>query len=104
MSLTGSKITSIEILKRDIEKFKEKKWGLVVIDEAQATDRTYRIGQVKNVIVHRLITIGTFEEKIDEMIQAKKELADLTVTMGEQWLTELSNKDLKEIFSLGKLC
>lgn len=69
--------------------------------EAQATDRTYRIGQTKNVIVYRLITIGTFEEKIDEMLKAKKELADLTVTTGEQRITELSNKDLKEIFSLG---
>ena len=68
--------------------------------EAQATDRTYRIGQKKNVVVHRLITIGTFEEKIDEMIKAKRELADLTVTTGEKWITELSDKDLKEIFSL----
>jgi SNF2 family DNA or RNA helicase len=68
--------------------------------EAQATDRTYRIGQEKNVVVHRLITLGTFEEKIDEMIKAKKELADLTVTTGEKWITELSDKDLKEIFSL----
>jgi SNF2 family DNA or RNA helicase/uncharacterized Zn finger protein len=70
--------------------------------EAQATDRTYRIGQEKNVTVHRLITIGTFEEKIDEMIKAKKELADLTVATGEKWITELSDKDLKEIFSLSK--
>lgn len=70
--------------------------------EAQATDRTYRIGQDKNVIVHRLITIGTFEEKIDEMIKAKKELADLTVTTGEKWITELSNNELQEIFGLNK--
>ena len=70
--------------------------------EAQATDRTYRIGQDKNVVVHRLITMGTFEEKIDEMIKAKKELADLTVTTGEQWITELSDKELKNIFSLTK--
>lgn len=68
--------------------------------EAQATDRTYRIGQERNVIVHRLITIGTFEEKIDEIIKSKKELADLTVSVGEQWLTELSDKELKNIFSL----
>jgi len=51
--------------------------------EEQATDRTYRIGQTRNVTVHRLITIGTFEEKIDEMIKRKKELADLTVSVGE---------------------
>jgi uncharacterized Zn finger protein/superfamily II DNA or RNA helicase len=68
--------------------------------EAQATDRTYRIGQTKNVQVHRLITLGTFEEKIDEMITAKKELADLTVSAGEQSLSELSNEELREIFSL----
>ncbi|KJU84690.1 SWF/SNF family helicase [Candidatus Magnetobacterium bavaricum] len=67
--------------------------------EAQATDRTYRIGQDKNVIVHRLITLGTFEEKIDDMIKAKKELSDLTVVTGEKWITELSNRELKELFS-----
>ena len=68
--------------------------------EAQATDRTYRIGQSRNVVVHRLITVGTFEEKIDEMISAKKELAELTVSTGEKWLSELSNQELKEIFKL----
>lgn len=68
--------------------------------EAQATDRTYRIGQSRSVVVHRLITIGTFEEKIDEMISAKKELAELTVSTGEKWLSELSNQELKEIFKL----
>jgi hypothetical protein len=52
--------------------------------EEQATDRTYRIGQTKKVLVHRLITIGTFKEKIDEMISAKKELAELTISAGEQ--------------------
>ncbi|MFH0702894.1 MAG: DEAD/DEAH box helicase [bacterium] len=70
--------------------------------ENQATDRAYRIGQNKNVIVHRLITLGTFEEKIDEIIKSKKELADLTVSTGESWITEMSNKDLREIFTLYK--
>jgi SNF2 family DNA or RNA helicase len=70
--------------------------------ENQATDRVYRIGQEKNVMVHRLITLGTFEEKIDEIIKAKKELADLTVSTGESWITEMSNRELKEIFSLHK--
>lgn len=73
-------------------------WNPAVED--QATDRAYRIGQTKNVMVHRLITLGTFEEKIDEMLKSKKELADLTVTAGEQWLTELSDKELKNLFSL----
>jgi len=60
----------------------------------------YHISQSRNVVVHRLITIGTFEEKIDEMISAKKELAELTVSTGEKWLRELSNQELKEIFKL----
>jgi SNF2 family DNA or RNA helicase len=68
--------------------------------ENQATDWAYRIGQGRNVLVHRLITLGTFEEKIDEMIKAKQELANLTVATGENWITELSNKELKEIFNL----
>lgn len=68
--------------------------------EAQATDRTYRIGQTRKVIVYRLITLGTFEEKIDEMLSAKKELAEMTVSAGEQWLTELSDRELLEIFRI----
>ena len=68
--------------------------------EAQATDRAYRIGQHRNVIVHRFITKGTFEERIDEMIQSKKELANMTVATGENWIGQLSNKELNEIFSL----
>jgi len=70
--------------------------------ENQATDRAFRIGQTKNVIVHRLITIGTFEEKIDEIIKSKKELADMIVGEGEKTVTEMSNAELKEIFSLSK--
>lgn len=68
--------------------------------EAQATDRAYRIGQKSNVMVHRFITKGTFEERINEMIQQKKHLANLTVATGENWIGNLSNKELKEIFQL----
>ncbi len=68
--------------------------------ENQATDRTYRIGQTKNVIVHRMITLGTFEEKIDEIIKSKRELVDLTIASGEKWITELTDGELKQIFSL----
>ena len=68
--------------------------------EGQATDRTYRIGQDKNVMVHRLITLGTFEEKIDEMLKSKKELADLAVYEGEKIITELSDEEIYEIFTL----
>jgi SNF2 family DNA or RNA helicase len=67
--------------------------------ENQATDRAYRIGQKKNVMVHRFITKNTFEERIDDMIQKKKHLADMTVATGESWIGKLSNKELREIFS-----
>ena len=66
--------------------------------ENQATDRAYRIGQKKNVMVHRFITQNTFEEKINDMIQKKKHLADMTVASGENWIGKLSNKELREIF------
>lgn len=66
--------------------------------EAQATDRAYRIGQTANVQVHRFITKGTFEERIDDMIQNKRHLADITVSVGENWIGKLSNKELREIF------
>lgn len=69
--------------------------------EAQATDRAYRIGQKSNVMVHRFITKGTFEERINEMIQSKKALANMTVATGENWIGNMSNKELKEMFELG---
>ncbi len=68
--------------------------------ESQATDRAYRIGQQKNVFVYRLITEGTFEEKINQMLIEKRALADMAVSQGEQWIGELSNKDLKGLFTL----
>ena len=66
--------------------------------EAQATDRAYRIGQHSNVIVHRFITKNTFEEKIDQLIQSKRELAELTVNVGENWVGNMSNRELEELF------
>jgi len=68
--------------------------------EAQATDRAYRIGQHSNVQVHRLITRATFEEKINDMIKAKKDLADLAVGTGETWIGNLSGAELKAVFAL----
>lgn len=73
-------------------------WNPAVED--QATDRTYRIGQDKNVMVHRMITIGTFEEKIDEMLKGKKDLANMAVYEGEKIITELSDQEIYEIFTL----
>ncbi len=68
--------------------------------EAQATDRAFRIGQKKNVMVYRFITQATFEEKINEMLLVKRDLANLTVAAGESWVGNLSNVELKEIFAL----
>lgn len=68
--------------------------------ENQATDRTFRIGQTKDVIVHRFITLGTFEEKINEMLEKKKELSDSVIKSGESWITELSNDEIKKLFTL----
>ncbi len=70
--------------------------------ENQATDRAFRIGQTKNVQVHKFLCAGTLEEKIDEMIESKKRIAADVVGSGEGWLTELSTADLKELFALRK--
>lgn len=67
--------------------------------ENQATDRAYRIGQTKFVHVHKLITIGTIEEKIDEMLEQKQALADI-ITEGEAWITELSDDELRDLLAL----
>jgi SNF2 family DNA or RNA helicase len=73
-------------------------WNPAVED--QATDRTYRIGQTKNVQVHKLITMGTLEEKIDGMLESKRDLADRVVGSGEGWLTELDDDALRRLVSL----
>jgi SNF2 family DNA or RNA helicase len=68
--------------------------------ENQATDRAFRIGQTRNVQVHKFLCVGTFEERIDEMIESKKEIAEQVVGAGEGWLTELSNRQLRDLFAL----
>ncbi len=68
--------------------------------ENQATDRAYRIGQTHNVNVVRLICANTFEERIDDMLEAKKDLANLTVAVGESWISKLSTEEIKDIFKL----
>uniref|UniRef100_UPI00388F97E6 DEAD/DEAH box helicase n=1 Tax=Methanobrevibacter sp. TaxID=66852 RepID=UPI00388F97E6 len=70
--------------------------------ENQATDRAYRIGQSENVMVYRFICKGTFEEKINDMINKKQELAQLTVGNGETFITEMDNDELKEMLTLRK--
>ncbi|RUT48457.1 DEAD/DEAH box helicase [Paenibacillus anaericanus] len=68
--------------------------------ENQATDRVFRIGQNKNVEVHKLICQGTLEERIDELIERKKSLSEQVVGSGEQWLTEMSNEELRNLVAL----
>lgn len=69
--------------------------------ENQATDRAYRIGQDKNVVVHKLVSEDTIEEKIDAMINSKKELAENVIgSGGEKWITELSNEELLSMMRL----
>jgi SNF2 family DNA or RNA helicase len=70
--------------------------------ENQATDRAFRIGQNKNVEVHKFITAGTLEERIDDMIDKKTAVAGQVLGTGEQWLTELSNNDLRNLIMLGQ--
>lgn len=69
--------------------------------ENQATDRAFRIGQKKGVVVHKFLTKGTVEEKIDRMIEGKIKLAQEVIqTGGEDWITEMDNDELIELFSL----
>ncbi len=70
--------------------------------ENQATDRAFRIGQKRSVQVHKMMCAGTLEERINDMIEAKKLVADKVVGTGEGWLTEMSNNDLRNILSLSR--
>ncbi len=70
-------------------------WNPAVED--QATDRAYRIGQDKTVIVHRMIAAGTVEERVAEMLEAKRDLADAVLAGGEAWIGKLSNEELTEL-------
>ena len=73
-------------------------WNPAVED--QATDRAFRIGQRRNVQVHKMICSGTLEERIDDMIELKKNVSRMVVGTGEDWLTEMSNEDLRELLAL----
>jgi SNF2 family DNA or RNA helicase len=68
--------------------------------ETQATDRAFRIGQTRNVQVRKFVCSGTLEERIDEMIERKRALAENVFGGGEGWLTELSTEELRDIFRL----
>ncbi|RXT07812.1 DEAD/DEAH box helicase [Ammoniphilus sp. CFH 90114] len=68
--------------------------------ENQATDRAFRIGQTKTVHVHKFVCLGTIEEKIDLMIERKKELVSDIMGQSEAWITELSTHELRELLAL----
>ncbi|TSA03266.1 MAG: DEAD/DEAH box helicase [Methylococcus sp.] len=76
-------------------------WNPAVED--QATDRAFRIGQRKNVFVHKFITMGTLEERIDRLIEEKKQVASLIVGNDESWLSQLDNDTFKELIALNHL-
>jgi SNF2 family DNA or RNA helicase len=73
-------------------------WNPAVED--QATDRAFRIGQTRNVLVHKFVCLGTLEERIDQMIEDKKVLAESIVGKGEKWLTEMTTADLRTLVNL----
>ncbi len=69
--------------------------------ENQATDRAFRIGQEKKVMVHKFLTRGTVEEKIDRMLEEKARLSEEVIGgTGEAWITEMKNDELLELFKL----
>jgi SNF2 family DNA or RNA helicase len=73
-------------------------WNPAVED--QATDRAFRIGQQRTVQVHKLLCMGTLEEKIDQLLDKKAALAHLVVGSGDDWLTEMSFQQLRELITL----
>ena len=73
-------------------------WNPAVED--QATDRAFRIGQQRNVQVHKFVCVGTLEEKIDQMIDSKRALAQSIIGSGEDWLTAMNTADLRDLVSL----
>jgi SNF2 family DNA or RNA helicase len=70
--------------------------------ENQATDRVFRIGQTRNVQVHKFVCTGTLEEKIHEQLESKKALAEQVVGTGENWLTDLDTDQLRQLLVLDR--
>jgi SNF2 family DNA or RNA helicase len=68
--------------------------------ENQATDRAFRIGQLRNVQVHKFVVAGTLEERIHDLIESKQALAESIVGKGEDWLTELDTDQLRDLLML----
>lgn len=90
--------TGLNLTRADHVVHVDRWWNPAV--EEQATDRAYRIGQTKPVQVHRMITRGTIEEKIAELLTRKRALADAVLGRGEAALTELSDDELRDLVTL----
>ncbi len=90
--------TGLNLTRADHVVHVDRWWNPAV--EEQATDRAYRIGQTRPVQVHRLITEGTIEQRIAELLTRKRALADSVLARGEAALTELDNDDLRDFVSL----
>ncbi|MCD4532950.1 DEAD/DEAH box helicase [Nocardioides sp. cx-169] len=90
--------TGLNLTRADHVVHVDRWWNPAV--EEQATDRAYRIGQTRPVQVHRMITQGTIEEKIAELLARKRSLADSVLGRGEAALTELGNDELRDLVTL----
>ncbi|MFC7495683.1 MULTISPECIES: DEAD/DEAH box helicase [unclassified Nocardioides] len=90
--------TGLNLTRADHVIHVDRWWNPAV--EEQATDRAYRIGQTRPVQVHRIITRGTIEERIAELLGRKRALADAVLGRGEAALTELSNDELRDLVAL----
>jgi superfamily II DNA or RNA helicase len=94
--------TGLNLTRADHVIHVDRWWNPAVED--QATDRAHRIGQTRPVQVHRLVTEGTIEQKIGELLARKRSLADAVLGSGDTALTELSNDELRDLvtFSVGR--
>ena len=90
--------TGLNLTAADIVIHYDPWWNVAA--QNQATDRAYRIGQRRDVLVYRFVTAGTFEERINDMLAGKRELADLTVASGETWIGDMPTAELQKLFAL----
>ncbi|THI98097.1 DEAD/DEAH box helicase, partial [Nocardioides sp.] len=90
--------TGLNLTRADHVIHLDRWWNPAV--EEQATDRAYRIGQTKPVQVHRMVTRGTIEERVAQLLERKRQLADAVLARGDAALTELSNEELLDLVSL----
>lgn len=90
--------TGLNLTRADHVVHVDRWWNPAV--EEQATDRAYRIGQDKPVQVHRMVTRGTIEERVAQLLDRKRQLADAVLARGDAALTELGNEELRDLVTL----